>query len=124
MKKNEVINETENVVMNEEEMQAVIEDNMHFVPKNQLKRFESLSIEEKFKKIQQYQDRAVKIEQWKQTNSVLNRVKEVFEKRNGTIQDAKDVIKWCNEFIESFKEREIERLDAEIAKLQAMKQSL
>lgn len=124
MKQNEVTNVNENIVMDNETMQAIVEDNMHFIPKNQLKRFESLSLEEKAKKIQQYQDRAAKIEQWKQTNSVPNRVKDLFEKRQGTVQDARDVIKWCTEFIDNYKQREIEKIDIEIARLEEMKQSL
>ena len=128
MKKNEVtnVNETmvENIVMDNETMNAVIEDNMHLIPKNQLKKFEGLTLEEKFKKMQQYQDRAAKIEQWKQTNSIPSRVKDLFEKRHGTVQDAKDVIKWCTEFIDNYKQHEIEKINIEIARLEEMKKSL
>lgn len=128
MKKNEVtnVNETivENIVMDNETMQAVIEDNMHLIPKNQLKKFESLTLEEKVKKIQMYQDRASKIEQMRQTNKVINRVKDVFEKRNGTIQDAKEVIKWCTEFIDTYRQHEIEKIDIEIARLEELKQNI
>lgn len=124
MKKNEVNNVTENIVMDQETMQAVIEDNMHFVPKNQLKKFMTLSLEEQFEKMQYYQDRAAKIEQWKQSASVPNKVKDLFEKRHGTVEDAKTIINWLNEFIEGFREREIARIDEEIAKLEEMKNSI
>lgn len=124
MKKNEVNNVTENIVMDQETMQAVIEDNMHFVPKNQLKKFRTLSLEEQFEKMQYYQDRAAKIEQWKQSASVPNKVKDLFEKRHGTVEDAKTIINWLNEFIEGFREREIARIDEEIARLEEMKNSI
>jgi len=124
MKKNELTNVNENIVMDNETMQAVIEDNMHLIPKNQLKKFECLTLEEKVKKIQMYQDRASKIEQMRQTNKVINRVKDVFEKRNGTIQDAKEVIQWCTEFIDNNKQRQIEDIDRQIAELEELKQNI
>lgn len=125
MKKNEVINETENVVvMDNETKEAIIEDNLHLVPRNQLKKFQALSLDEKFQKMQYYQDRVAKIEQWKQSASVPNKVKDLFEKRHGTVEDAKTIINWLNEFIDGFREREIARIDEEIARLEEMKQSL
>ena len=113
-----------NVVMDEETMGAIIEDNMHLVPKNQLKRFEGLSLEGKLSKIQWYQ----KIEKIKEEaivrNSIGYRVKELFEKRKATVEDAKEVLRYCTEFIDNFKTREIEKIDAEIAKLEELKRSL
>lgn len=127
MKKNEN-NVTENIViepvMDLETMQAVIEDNMHFVPKNQLKRFLALPIEEQVAKMQYYQDRAAKIEEWKQSASVANRVKDLFEKKHGTVEDAKSIISWMQEFIDGYREREIARLDEEIARLEELKLNL
>lgn len=124
MKKN-ISTETENIVMepimDEETMQAVIEDNMHIVPKNQLKKFQAMTLQQKIAKIQFYQD----MEQMRETarikNSVPNRVKELFEKRHATVEDAKAVLQFCTEFIDNFKVREIEKIDAEIAKLEELK---
>ena len=124
MKKN-ILTETENIVMepimDEETMQAVIEDNMHIVPKNQLKKFQAMTLQQKIAKIQFYQD----MEQMRETarikNSVPNRVKELFEKRHATVEDAKAVLQYCTEFIDNFKVREIEKIDAEIAKLEELK---
>ena len=127
MKKN-ISTETENIVMesimDEETMQAVIEDNMHIVPKNQLKKFQAMTLQQKIAKIQFYQD----MEQMRETarikNSVPNRVKELFEKRHATVEDAKAVLQFCTEFIDNFRQREIEKIDLEIARLEEMKQSL
>ena len=129
MKKNETNNVSENivenvVVMDTETKEAIIEDNLHLVPRNQLKKFQALSLDEKFQKMQYYQDRVTKIEQWRQSASVPNKIKDLFEKRHGTVEDAKTIINWLNEFIDGFREREIARIDEEIARLEEMKQSL
>ena len=123
MKKNEVINEIENVVMDEETLGAIVEDNMHIVPKNQMKKFEKLTLKEKAAKIQFYQDMQRMREDARIKNSLPNKVKELFDKR-GTVEDAKAVLQFCTEFIDGFKQREIERIDEEIARLEAMKEAL
>lgn len=74
MKKNSENNVSENVVvMDQETMEAIIEDNMHLVPRNQVKKFEALTLEQKVKKIQFYTDMAVMREQARIKNSVVNR---------------------------------------------------
>lgn len=128
-KNNEVLNVNENmventVVMDNETMEAIISDNLHFIPRNQMKKFQALSLEEQVKKLQYYQERAIRIEQMRQTASVPNKVKDLFEKRHGTVEDAKDIINWLTVFIDGFREREIARIDEEIARLEEMKQSL
>lgn len=123
MKKN-IENETVNVVMDEETMQAVIEDNMHLVPKNQMKKFEAMTLEQKIKKIQFYTDMAVMREEARIKNSVLNRVKEVFDKRHATVEDARDVIKFAQEFVDNFRQHQIEEIDRQIAELEQMKEAL
>lgn len=112
------------VVMDDETKQALVDDNIHFVPKNHLKRFNALSLDEQVEKIGYYQDRAARIEQWKLTNSIGYRVKDLFEKRHATVQDAKEVMKFCEEFIDNFKMREIAKIDEEIHRLELMKESL
>ena len=125
MKKN---NETENIViepiMDEETMTAVVEDNISIVPKNQRKKFDAMTLQQKVAKIQFYQDIARMKEDARIKNSIPNRVKELFDKRHATVDDAKAVMKFCQEFIDGFKQREVERIDAEIRKLQLMKESL
>lgn len=113
-----------NVVMDEETMQAIIEDNMHLVPKNQLKRFEGLSLEGKLSKIQWYQEIEKIREEVKVRNSIGYRVKELFEKRKATVEDAKEVLRYCTEFIDNFKQRQIEDIDRQIAELEELKRSL
>lgn len=121
-------NETKNImiepIMDEDVMAAVVEDNISIVPKNQRKKFDSLSLQHKVAKIQFYQDMAKMKEDSRIKNSISYRVKELFDKRHATIDDAHDVLKFCNEFIDGYKLREIAKIDEEIARLEQMKQSL
>lgn len=115
------MNETVNVVMDNETMEAIIEDNLSIVPKNQRKKFDTLTLEQKVKKIQFYLDMEQLKADARIKNSVVNRVKELFDKRHASIDDAKEVIKFAQEFVDNFKVREIEKIDAEIAKLEELK---
>lgn len=121
-------NETKNLViepiMDDATMEAIVEDNISIVPKNKRKKFDSLSLQHKVAKIQFYHDMAKMKEDARIKNSIAYRVKELFDKRHATIDDARDVLKFCNEFIDGYKLREIAKIDDEIARLEQMKQSL
>lgn len=121
-------NETKNImiepIMDNATMEAIVEDNINIVPKNQRKKFDSLSLQHKVAKIQFYNDMAKMKEDSRIKNSIPYRVKELFDKRHATIDDASDVLKFCNEFIDGYKFREIAKIDEEIARLEQMKQSL
>ena len=121
--KKENVNESL-VVMDNETLEAIIEDNLYLVPKNKRKEFDTLSLEEKRQKIAYYQDRAVKIEQWRQSAKVVNKVKDIFEKRKATIDDAKEVLNFTQEFIDNFRQRQIEDIDKQIQELEEMKLAL
>ena len=124
MKKNIENIVSENVVMDNATREAIIEDNMHLIPKNQLKRFLALPVEEQIAKIQYYQERAVKIEQMRQTASIVNKVRDLFDKRHASIDDAKQVIEFAQEFVDNFRQHQIEEIDKQIAELEAMKEAL
>ena len=117
MKQNEV-------TMSENEMVEFVSMYNGIVPKNQTKKFETMSLEQKVAKIKFYQDIIKMKEDARVKNSIVNRVREMFDKRHATTKDAEDVIRLCNEYIKTFREKEIARLDEEIRKLEAMKQSL
>ena len=121
-------NETKNLViepiMDDATMEAIVEDNISIVPKNKRKKFDSLSLQHKVAKIQFYHDMAKMKEDARIKNSIAYRVKELFNNRHATIDDARDVLKFCNEFIDGYKLREIAKIDDEIARLEQMKQSL
>lgn len=127
MKKNEVKNENMNVVENNmtaEEMQQFIKENESIIPACQKKKYNALNDAGKVAKINLYYDLKKMREDARIKNSIPNKVKELFEAKHGTVDDAKAVMKFCKEFIDGFKQREIERLDAEIRKLEMMKDSL
>ena len=121
-------NETKNImiepIMDEETMTAVVEDNINIVPKNQRKKFDSLSLQHKVAKIQLYQDMAKMKEDVRIKNSVVNKVRELFDKRHASIDDATEVIKFAQEYVDSFKQRQIEDIDRQIAELEEMKLKL
>ena len=117
-------NTVENIVMDEETMQAIVDDNIDIVPRSQRKKFEAMTLKQKVAKIKFYNDMKIMREDARIKNSLPNKVKEMFERRKGTVQDAKDLINWLNVFVEGFREREIARIDEEIAKLEEIKLSL
>lgn len=119
--KNEIKNETKNVVVVNPEMEKFVTDNLSLVPNVMKSRFDKLTLEEKVQKIKDYQQRQEWKKEWEEKNKMVNRVKELFEKRHATVQDAKEVMDFCKDFINSFKQREIEKLDEQIQKLQEMK---
>lgn len=121
---NEIKNIMIEPIMDDATMEAIVEDNISIVPKNKRKKFDSLSLQHKVAKIQFYQDMAKMKEDSRIKNSIPYRVKELFDKRHATIDDARDVLKFCNEFIDGYKLREIAKIDEEIERLEQMKQSL
>ena len=127
MKRNEVKNENMNVVENNmtaEEMQQFIKENESIIPACQKKKYNALDDAGKVAKINFYYDLKKMREDARIKNSIPNKVKDLFEIKHGTVEDARDVLKFCQEFIDGFKQREVERIDAEIRKLQLMKESI
>lgn len=122
--KNEVKNENKNEVMNNEQMEQFINENISLVPRVMKSRFEKLSIEQKVEKIKDYIQHKQWQAEYQEKNRMVNRVKELFTKRHGTVQDAKEVLEFCNEFINSFKQREIDEIDKQIAALEERKKML
>lgn len=123
MKQNEVMNQEE-VTMSENKMLEFVNMYIGIVPKNQIKKFNALDMKGKIQKIKFYQDIIKMKEDARIKNSIPNKVKDLFDKRNATTKDAEDVIRLCNEYIKTFREKEIARLDEEIHKLEEMKQSI
>ena len=125
MKKEIENNVNENVVvMDDETLQAMVEDNKHIVPRSQLKKFEAMSLKEQAAKIQFYYDVQKMKEDARIKNSIINKVKELFDKRHATVDDAKEVIKFAQEFVDNFRQHQIEEIDKQIAELEQMKEAL
>ena len=125
MKKEIENNVSENVVvMDDETLQAMVDDNKHIVPRSQLKKFEAMSLKEQAAKIQFYYDVQKMKEDARIKNSIINKVKELFDKRHATVDDAKEVIKFAQEFVDNFRQHQIEEIDKQIAELEQMKEAL
>lgn len=117
MAKKNVNIENVNAIENKEQF---INDNIAIVPSVMMKRFMKLSIDEQVAKIMHYMN----VQEMRAQRRLVNRVRDLFDKRHATVEDAKEVLNFCNEFINSAKDREIAAIDAEIAKLMQKKQSI
>lgn len=117
----EVLNGVEKT---DDEMVEYINSHSDLVPRNRTKMFSDLSIEEQYKQLQKWE----RIKKWKEeameANRIVNKLKDLFDRKNGTVEDAKDCMRFLQDFIDGAKQREINKLDEEIAKLQLMKKSL
>ena len=108
-----------------EEMKAkFIQENAGLVPRNKTVKFHSLSTDGQVEMLENIIERKQWREEWEEKNRVPNRLIELFEKRHGTVEDAREFMKWLQDFIMNAKQREIEKIDEEIAKLQLMKKTL
>ena len=138
MKKNEVKNaENMNVVENnaivaentqqtEEvaQMEQFIKDNDAIVPKNQRKKYDAMTLEQKVAKIKFWQDMKQMREQWTEAKKIENKVKSLFEQRKPSVEDVLKVIDYCKSYINDCKAAELAKLDEEIARLNEMRTAL
>lgn len=107
-----------------ENKEQFINENINVVPKNKMKNFKTLDIDAQVDKIKFYIDMKHAREEWLEKNKLVNRLKDMFTKRHGTVDDAKQCMDFLQEFIDTAKQREINKIDEEIAKLQQLKDSL
>ena len=121
-------NENNNVVvepqMTNEQMEKFVNENIAVVPRNQKKKFDSLTLEQKVNKIRFYFDIQKMKADAKEKNKLENRVKELFVRRKATTEDVVRVIDFCKEYIETTKVDEMNKLQAEIDRLTHLKQTL
>lgn len=107
-----------------EMMEQFIAENINTVPARQMKKFEKLTTEKKYEKLQFFIEQQKMWEEAAEKNKLVHKVEELMRKKHATIQDAIDVMAMCSEYIESAKHNEIDRIDEEIARLTAMKESI
>lgn len=140
MKKNEVKNaENMNVVENNaivaemmeqcdhidnDAMEQFIKDNDEIVPKNQRKKYDAMTLEQKVAKIKFWQDMKQMREQWTEAKKIENKVKSMFEQRKPSVEDVLKVIEYCKSYINDCKAQELAKLDEEIARLNEMRTAL
>ena len=121
-------NATKNVAaettMSNEQMEQFVKENIAIVPRNQTKKFNSLTLEKKVSKIHFYLNMQKLKADAKEKNKLENRVKELFVRRKATTEDVVRVIDFCKEYIETTKVDEMNKLQAEIDRLTHLKQTL
>lgn len=122
-------NETKNnavaePVMSKEQMEQFVNDNITLVPKNQKKKFDTLTLEKKVSKIRFYIDIQKMREDAVEKNKLENKVKELFIRRKVTTEDVLRVIEFCKQYIESSKIEEMKKLQTEIDRLTDLKRIL
>lgn len=121
-------NETKNNVvtppMTNDQMEKFVKDNISMIPRNQKKKFDSLTLEQKVSKIHFYHDMQKMKADAKEKNKLENRVKELFLRRKATTEDVLKVIEFCKKFIEASKVEEMKKLQAEIDRLSELKRAL
>lgn len=117
-------NETAETKMSNEQMEQFVKDNTAIVPKNQRKKFETLTLEQKVSKIHHYLDSQKTKEERVEKNKLENKVKDLFDRRHATTEDVLRVIEFCKKYIESTKEAEINKLQTEIDRLSSLKRTL
>lgn len=121
MSKKELDTETK---MTKEQTEQFINENTAIVPKNQRKKFETLTLEQKVSKIHHYLDSQKTKEERVEKNKLENKVKDLFDRRKVTTEDVLRVIEFCKKYIESTKAAEIEKLQTEIERLSSLKRTL
>lgn len=129
MSNKNVNNETKDSVVKEatmtnEQMEQFVNEHIAIVPRNWKRKFDALSLDKKVTKIRFYLDRQKVKEEAIEKNKLENRVKELFIRRKATTEDVVKVIDFCKQYIQSTKEEEINKLQAEIDRLSHLKQSL
>ena len=120
-KKNDAVVEP---TMTKEEMEKYITENHSIVPRNWRKKFEALTLEQKVKKIGFFFDMQKMRSEAQEKNRLENKVKELFIKRKATTEDVVKVIDFCKQYIQTTKQEEINKLQAEIDRLSHLKQAL
>ena len=107
-----------------EEMKQFIEENMSLVPRNQKNKFAKMTDEQKVERINHYLAMKKMWEESAMKSKPSYKVTKMIEGNVMTIEEAKNIINICNEFINNFKQMEIDKLDEEIRKLQEKRNAL
>lgn len=122
-KENNDVVVVENNTTNESQKQF-INENISVVPKLRMKKFLQLSLDEQVKSINHYIELRRIRQEWEERAKVINRVKDIFERKHATVDDAQEVLSFCEDFINNYKQKEIDKLDEEIRKLQEKRNAL
>lgn len=110
--------------MTHEEKIQFINENINLVPNIMKRRFEQMDVDTQYTRMQRYVEVQKLKDEAASMTKITWKVKQLFESKKATIQDATSVIEFCNKFIEDSKVQEIARVNDEIARLTALKEQL
>ncbi len=114
------------------EMTTIISENITLVSDKTREAFDKLPVEEKYKKIKKliankafYDRKKSDVPSTAKKGFFFSsKLKDLFDKKGASTEDVDAVIEFCTEYKESLKTRELERLTAEIERLNKMKEEL
>lgn len=113
------------------EMQSVINSNIDLVSDKTREAFDKLTLDEQYRKIKKLIANKAFYDRKKSDAPIVkkgfffsSKLKDMFDKKGATAEDVDAVIEFCTEYKESLKTRELERLTAEIERLNKMKEEL
>jgi len=126
--KNEVMNNeqvsVETSQVTNEELEQFVKDNDNWVPKNQRKKFDAMTLNQKAAKIKFWQDMQKMRDEYIEKHKIENKVIELLSRRKATVEDVLKVIDTCKAYINDCKAQELAKLDEEIARLNAMRSQI
>lgn len=114
--------------MTTEAMKSFIDENINLVSDKTREAFDKLTVEEQYKKIQKlvsnkkfYDKKRSGVSACSKT---VNKVQQIIRNASCTAADMDEIIAFCEEHKSVIKEREIEKISAEIERLTKMKEEL
>lgn len=110
--------------MTQEEKLQFINENIALVPNTMKTRFEKLDTDKQYDRMLHYVEMQKLREEAQAMTKLAWKVKQMFENKKATIEDATAVIEFCNKYIDSCKELELQRVNEEIHRLTELKSKL
>lgn len=113
--------------LNEQEMATYVAERIELVSDKKRAEFDSLSVEEQYKKIKSI-EAAKRFAEKKKSDKVIStgveRVINFIKKINLTIADVDSIIDFCNSYKDEIVEQQVKSLDEQIAALTAKRDEL
>ena len=110
--------------MTTEEKIQFVNENINLVPNTMKSRFEKFDPDKQYDRMLHYVEMEKLREEAMSMTKLAWKVKQLFETKKATIEDATAVIEFCNKFIDSCKEQELARVNEEIQRLTELKSKL
>lgn len=110
--------------MTQEEKMQFVNENIELVPATMRSRFEKFDTDKQYDRMLHYVEMQKLRDEAQAMTKLAWKVKQLFETKQATIEDATAVIDFCNKYIDSCKEQELARVNEEIQRLTELKEKL